>query len=380
MAYAVICFLVAGFAWYITIANRNRASTIEEFFLGGRNISGSLFQNATWGTSFAFNNGIYWGIFFGYAAGLNALWVNGSWALGFVGLSFLLPRLVAPTERFTLHGFLGDKFGPRVRIMASIASSTVMIFNIGAEIVFASIFISYFLGSPALEVAIAIVIAIFSASFVGVGGYRANAAIDTYQNMLSAGALAFLICLCAVNASVLSAPTVLIVSLMSLLPLLVYAILSIRAPSEYYRYELACLLGTAAFSSLLVALVFNNTGGVAAFDTGKLLTSFGPYSGWYMASVVVFQFAYQFVDTSNWQNISARRLTLLPIESGPNSEENAQRGVQDTIPAVRMAAGLRVAAVRIFLAPIFLATLLGIAFKMIVPESKSTDATFRSIW
>jgi Na+/proline symporter len=374
MPYAVIIFTALGFAWYISIANRNKASTIEQFFLGGRNISGSLFQNATWGTSFAFNNGIYWGISFGYLVGLNALWINGSWAAGFIGLSLLLPRLVGPTERFTLHGFLGERFGPKARIMASVASSTVMIFNIGAEIFFASIFISYFLGSSLLEVVVAIVIATFSASFCSVGGYRANAAIDTYQNPLSVFALTLIICLCATHASIAHPSSLLILSLCSAGFLLIFVIFAVATPNRYYRYEAICLSAVVAAAAGIVWATF--TGGTIepSVDVKPLLLSFGPYTGWYIASVVVFQFAYQFVDTSNWQNISARRISLLPPDSHGKSVDESHE--EEAISIKRMVTGLRLAAFRIFLAPIFLATLAGIMFRVISPENKSADAYF----
>ena len=137
----VLTILCLGFYFYIKIANQNKSTEINGFFLGGRNVSNSLFEHATWGTSFALNNGIYWGIYFGYTAGLSSLWINCTWALGFLGVSYLIPKLINPTSKYTIHGYLGSIYGKNTRIIASIATATALILNMGSEIVFASLFL-----------------------------------------------------------------------------------------------------------------------------------------------------------------------------------------------------------------------------------------------
>jgi hypothetical protein len=356
----ILLVIGLGFANYIRIANQNKSEKIDGFFLGGRNISSSLFENATWGTSFAFNNGIYWGIFFGYTAGLSALWINGAWALGFVALSLLIPKLLEPTERFTLHGFLGDRYSGHARVMASIASSTVMLFNIGAEIVFAAFFLSKILGIENLEVILIGFIAFFSAVYCSIGGYRANAAIDRLQNPISVLCLLtilFLICTTGLNN--IDQPYLLFLFFIAIISVILLGANMIWRAQFVGRFENVFLL-LAVIACIMIGI---ETGRLPVFEslgaTLESLGSTGTNGASYVGSLVLFQFAYQFVDTSNWQNISARRISLA-----------------EHTPARPIARALREAAGKIFLAPIMITTFVGIAFHSVKPGAESSDATF----
>jgi Na+/proline symporter len=259
-----LAVIFLGFWFFIKVAYRGQAgsSRIENFFLAGRNIGIPLFEHTTWGTGFALGNGIFYFIWLGYTWGLSAIWVQVPYCLGFVGLAVILPKIVVQTEKYTLHGFLGSFFGRKTRFMASVASMTGFLLNIGFEIVFAATVLSGLFGSKHLDLAITLVMAIFVAAYCNIGGYRANAQTDRWQNWFGVGALLALV----------------------------------------FLFLLTAAKWNVSSEAIYLPTILNSL-----FDFSKTSLPF-------VLGLFTLSFLYPFVDMTNWQNVAAN--SLLPPEPG----------------------------------------------------------------
>ncbi len=295
--------VVLGFLFFIRVAWKGRegSSRIEKFFVGGRNIGVPLYKHATWGTSFAFGNGIFYFVWLGYTMGLFAIWTQVPWCLGFLGLAWILPKIIPETERYTLHGFLGSLFGDKTRRMASIASLIGFLLNLGFEISFGAIVLSALLGMQKLEVIIVLVTAIFAAAYCNIGGYNANVRTDKWQNWFGVFALIFLF----------------------------FLLLILKTSDRWNFIPTEILNPSIIFKSL--------------FDYSQTSLPF-------FLGIVVFSFFFQFVDMTNWQNISANSFV---------SQSESEQKIQIR----RMRLALVKAAIWIFFFPGIFGVLLGYLLK-----------------
>jgi hypothetical protein len=355
----VIAILCLGFFIYIKIANQNKSDKINGFFLGGRNINNSLFQHATWGTSFALNNGIYWGIYFGYTAGISALWINCSWALGFFALSYLIKKLVVPTSKFTIHGYLGSIYGGKTRIIASIATATALVLNLGSEIVFASLFLAKILGVANIEIILVFMFSVFGASYCSIGGYRANAAIDRFQNLVSVFTMLLIVTLLS---SFHATVDIIKIILFCIGAIGFFFFVRDNLKTNRDNTKLQNLILFISGLLFILAFSFSDTFKTNEIFNRNIFTSLSDtkfYTSDYILSLMVFQFFYQFVDTVNWQNISAHNISI--------QEGNKVKGLRSA---------LKNSSVKIMIAPIFISTIIGIMFSTIYPVMKSSESGF----
>jgi hypothetical protein len=350
----ILVILFMGFYVYIRIANKNRTEEIVGYFLGGRNIGQSLFEHTTWGTSFAFNNGIYWGLYLGYTLGLSALWINASWALGFFLLAAIIPRLIKPTGNWTIHGYLGSIYGHHTRVIASVASITAMIFNLGSEVVFASIFISAVLGIQSLELIFIFAFALFGATYCSIGGYRANAAIDRFQNLFSVASMLLLLYLLSITGMNQSQLKYVFLAL-GILFFALFVKESLQKRKIYSARDSLYLLIAVSF---FIAIVFFSPKFSESLSAKSILNSLAhPDNATtiYIISLIAYQFLYQLVDTVNWQNISAHNISL--EEKGKTTE---------------IKKALSLAGLKILITPILTTTMIGYLFRTIgSPGSES---------
>lgn len=180
----ILLTVTIGFFIYIKIAFRAQTGKIEKFFLAGRNIGQSLFINASWGTNFAFANSIFYAFWLTYTIGLVALWVQTLWAVGICLYALILPKLIRHTEHYTLHGYLGSLFGSKTRVMASIVSMTGLLICLGFEISFVSMFLAQVLGLKDFQFLVVALFAGFIATFCSIGGFQANVITDKISNRI----------------------------------------------------------------------------------------------------------------------------------------------------------------------------------------------------
>jgi Na+/proline symporter len=178
-----------GFAYYIFLAQKQKSSRVEEFFVAGRNIGSALFTQTTWGSSFAFGNSIFYAVWLGYTIGLSAFWIQALWAIGMICYALLLPRLIVFTENYTLHGFLGSLYGPWCRITASLVSVIGLLILLGFEVSFVAQYFAQVTNVQHLEWLVVLAMATFVATFCNIGGFKANTVTDRLSNFIALGAM-----------------------------------------------------------------------------------------------------------------------------------------------------------------------------------------------
>jgi len=306
----VLAVVAVGFYLFIRIAKRRQSSRVEEFFVGGRNIGAPLFAHTTWGSSFAFGNSIFYGAWLGYSQGLSGLWLQALWAVGMTMYALLLPRLIVYTQHHTLHGFLGALYGPASRIAASVVSVFGLLILLGFEISFASQYFSQILGVEQLEWLLVVALAMFISTFCSIGGFKANVHTDRYTNYLAVGALvALLVMACARNWNTVTT---------SLAPSALWS-----SATDFSSMDLLFGMGISCFA------LFN------------------------------------FVDMSNWQNVSA------------NSFEGSDGQVSKALQR-RMQSAMLSATLRFLFAPVLLGTFLGYIMNQ-VGQGTSEQTHFMSV-
>jgi sodium/proline symporter len=183
---SILATTLVGLAIYIIIAQRQKNDRIEKFFLAGRNIGINLFEHTTWATSNGSANGIWYAIWLGYTIGLAGIWLQSFWVIGIFLYSYLIPKIVPHSEKYTLHGFLGAYFGKGARLVASFVSLTGLFVCLGFEISYVSGFYTQVLGiNKELIVPVIFAFSIFISVFCTIGGFSANAKTDKISNILA---------------------------------------------------------------------------------------------------------------------------------------------------------------------------------------------------
>lgn len=268
----VLAVTALGFAWYFKIAQKQQSSKVDRFFQAGRNIGIPLFTQTTWGSSFAFGNSIFYGLWLGYSMGLSALWLQVLWAVGMAVYAWILPRLIPYTENHTLHGFLGSQYGNRCRVVASVVSVTGLIILLGFELSFAAQYFAQVTGVTNLEWLIVLVAAVFFATFCSIGGFQANSRTDRLSNHFALAALVMLI---------------------------------------------------------VVTVARNWTALGPAFTSSALSTSLSNMSSQSGLAItgIAFFALFNIVDMTNWQTVSANSLTAGSTSAGRSQQRQMQRAM-----------------------------------------------------
>lgn len=247
--------VITGFGLFIAIASLRRKGShrLFNFFVAGQTLPPSLAGQVYWGNSLALGNGIAFFATLTLFWGPAAFWVQIPWAIGMVLLGYLAPVIGRATKADTIHGFLGKQIGFGSRGLASIVTTFGFVLNLGFEVMIGALLIAYLLGSPSVIIPAIIVIAIFFAAYCNIGGYRANALTDRIQN--------------------------------------IFGVIVVGGLVTYYWVFAPETIeqGRAEFVS-------------SVFD-------FSGVPIWAFGGMCLYAFFVQFVDMSNWQNISATRLS-----------------------------------------------------------------------
>jgi len=171
---------------------RSKSWRISTFFLAGRNIGAPLTEHVYWGTSFSLANGLYYFSFLGYYYGLSAIWFQLPWAASVWFLAWQLPQIIKETGRFTIHGFLGDLYGQRIRTLASIVTLTGFLGFFAFEINISLEILGRVVGIEGIVIPLTFIFAIYSAAYCDIGGFAGTARTDYYQNILGVVAVSFI--------------------------------------------------------------------------------------------------------------------------------------------------------------------------------------------
>lgn len=181
----VLLVICAGltFVIYIAWTQRPQSWRINTFFLGGRNIGAPLSAQVYWGSSFSFANGLIYFAALGYLYGLSVIWFQIPWIAGVWFLAWRCPQLIDITETFTLHGFLGSRFGAPARIIASIVTITGFMGIFAYEIAISTETIAGVLGVKSGVSVLVLLVGAYVAAHADVGGFAGTARTDRAQNM-----------------------------------------------------------------------------------------------------------------------------------------------------------------------------------------------------
>ena len=255
--YIVVIIIVLGLSAYIVYASRKRKNSwkLFNFFLAGQTMPTRLAGQVYWGNSLALGNGI---VFFSSLAvfwGPAALWVQVPWCIGMIFLGRIAPLIGRATEKDTLHGFLAKYIGSKARYIASIVTSFGFILNLGFEVMVGATIIVLLTGRADLMWVLLILLSLFFAAYCNIGGYRANAQTDKIQNYLG----------------------------------------------------LMVIIGLTTAAWFI--LPPQDSSGAMLTDFFGSLFNFNEVPIWPFISMCTYAFFVQFVDMSNWQNISATRLS-----------------------------------------------------------------------
>ena len=194
LAAIALVFLIV-FAFFIRVAwtTRGKSWTLGGFFLGGRNIGASITEHSTWGTSFSFANGIFYFAVLGFYGGLSAIWFQIPWTISLFALGLLVPKIIFVTQKHTIHGFIGEMFGSKSRVIASVVTTFGFLGAYSFEIYVSVQIICAFLHLPDLTIPLSIIFSLFCAAYCEIGGFGAAAKTDKYQNMMGLVAVIFLV-------------------------------------------------------------------------------------------------------------------------------------------------------------------------------------------
>jgi Na+/proline symporter len=183
MAFAIIAI---AFAWFFrkSMQMRSESWTYSNFYMGTRNIGAPLTGQIFWGTSFSFANGIFYFSTLAYYKGLAVIWFQIPWMASIWFLAWRLPELIKITEKFTLHGFLGDVFGRKAAVAAAWTTVIGFLGMIAFEINVSSELISRALNAEQAIIPLTMFSAIAAVSYTDAGGFVGAAQTDRIQNRL----------------------------------------------------------------------------------------------------------------------------------------------------------------------------------------------------
>jgi Na+/pantothenate symporter len=258
----IISFIsLAGFWFYWKLRVNREAPEVETystFFMGGEKIGRNLTMENNWGLCFAFANAVWYYAYLGFTYGPKAYLFQVPWSLSIVILGYFLPIYIKHSKHGTIHSFLSSRYGNKFGLYASIITTIGYFLNVGFEVYFSTFLISKFLGTSEYTLPLALTLSVFISLYLVVGGYKANAKTDPYQNWACVIALVALLWLmCAANG--------------------------------INPIDLLTALIPAASSSLN-------------------MSDFQPVTWDLILGITAFTFFFNFVDMANWQSVASNRL------------------------------------------------------------------------
>ncbi len=191
----VALVLAIGIFYFIKLAasTREKTWTIDKFFLAGRNLGSELSENAIWGSSFSFANGIYYFAVLGYLKGPAVFIFQIPWSLAIIVIAWLLPRFMSEAKEYTFHGFLGSVYGRRARLIATCATVCAFLGIVAFEINITLEVILRIFQRDALLIPATFIVAAFVAAYCDIGGFTGTALTDRAQNYWGVAAIVILI-------------------------------------------------------------------------------------------------------------------------------------------------------------------------------------------
>ncbi len=185
MIYWVAAASVLPLITYILVglAKRSQATTIEEYFVYGQQISALDYANTSVGYAlqmaavFLF---AYWGILYG----IGAFWTPFFWFLGFFLLYKLLPRFLDYHDKsMTLHQYLAERYkgGKQLQAAASIATIVGLWGTMMAEVDYTVQLYSPIVQSQVYLFGIGALFLLFGVSYIVKNGYKAEVNTERIQ-------------------------------------------------------------------------------------------------------------------------------------------------------------------------------------------------------
>ncbi len=163
------------------------ATTLAGYFLGNRKLGPQLTNQNFWATSFALANGLAYFSTLGYKYGFKAVLFQVPWFLSFVLLAWQAPKILIITRNKTLHKFLGEHYGNKVRLLSACISLLAVLSTVLYEIHVSSQIILQTLRRETISIGpdfyvFILVTAILAIWYVDAGGFIGTAKTDKIQN------------------------------------------------------------------------------------------------------------------------------------------------------------------------------------------------------
>jgi Na+/proline symporter len=163
---------------------RNSFTSIEDFFNFSRNIPRRLFSDTFIATNVTFTSIYLVVAATSYDRGNLTLWIIIAWITGLILFRNIFPRIQSFFEQgHTLHEFLGQRYGSNeIRRLASISTIIVFIGTLGIEFWGVVLLLeSLGLGALLTTSTIAIAVALMTAAYTALGGFKAAVLTDRWQ-------------------------------------------------------------------------------------------------------------------------------------------------------------------------------------------------------
>lgn len=237
------------------------ATTLAGYFLGNRTLGPQLTNQNFWATSFALANGLAYFSTLGYKYGFKAALFQIPWFFSFVLLAWQVPKILKITSNKTLHKFLGNHYGDRVRILSACVSLLAVLSTVLYEIHVSSQIILQTLHRETISIGpdfyvFIVITAVLAIWYVDAGGFLGTAKTDKIQN----GSGFYATC--------------------GLILGLILAGLSLSNTTQFGEKIMAATVGSAEFGYEAIPLLV-------------------------VSGVLCYASAWNFVDPSNWQAWSA---------------------------------------------------------------------------
>jgi Na+/pantothenate symporter len=305
-----ISFLVIaiGFYWFVHHAWKRREGSfrLKTFFLGGGKVGPDLTEHTTLGNTFAWSGGTWFFATVGYVFGPWVTLTQIPWCISIVILGLLFAPIQKATRNRTIHGYLDVCFGAKVRVIACIATTLGYIFNAGFELFWSGRLFAISYGQPGLKLLVAFSLAVLTAIYCGIGGFKANASTDKPQNLLGVFSLTALALFTAYSTT---SDALRFAALLFSAGSVFYIVISLSTKPIQTDRE-ARFHSIFAVSIALVAIIATtwlvHTGSSAdTTSVARKLLGSSAFPWHLMLGLVVFQLFFNLIDMANWQSIAA---------------------------------------------------------------------------
>ena len=299
----VFAIVSIGFYYYVSRAWKERKDSLllKSFFLGGGRIGPSLTEYNTIGMTFAWSGGIWFFATIAFAFGPWVLLMQLPWCASLIILALLFTKIHRVTKNKTIHGFLEDSYGSKVRKVASFATTLGYIFNTGFELYWSGFLLSTILGYPELALPIGIIFGLIAAIYCSIGGYKANAATDKMQNILGIVALSMLNLFVVFHGNSWPLQVAGVVFAIGSLIYIVFSFVFPGSLSNNQSKTISIYAIIIAIASIIIAISLSNYNSPVEPEIFKNT----PFPVHLFVGLIVFQLFFNVVDMANWQGIAA---------------------------------------------------------------------------